>query len=606
MASEQIFIGLGLIFGLGISMQWIARILKIPGIILLLPAGMIVGPVLGLVEPQEIFGNSFFPLVTIGVGILLLKGGLELRLRDIQPDVRKSVWRLITIGVILTLAIGTVAVLLLFGVSFQFAFLLAALLVVSGPTVVGPILSFARPKEPIGSLLLWEGIIVDPIGAALAVAAISLITSQNPNPLLDLFLTIIVGVSLGILAVLIYVTADRTHNIPKGISAIIALMLAIVAIAVGELIFSEAGLFAALTMGFILANQRLTTFNDIRILTETIEPLIIGVLFIMLAALVDLSAMAKYLLPALGLVAIYVLIQRPLVSLLATHGLQYTGKQKIFIGALHPRGIVAASTASLFALYLANVGASFPQMVPVVFIVILFTVVIYGLGTPVLSRKLKIAEPEANGIAIFGEELWALDLAAALDKAGATVMLLAPGRKKLQALSDSGGISYEVYTASLADLADDEIINDANRFKNKIKWLIIASSYRDNVKLASNAFIGSMDLKHMIVFGSVPDIQDQMVSRGKIDVLIKTPYGLFGRNEEELLGILNNGGSLKAITNLEQPKEGGTPEGTKPFIRVTKDGTLAVPATDSRLTEGESLVVVTLPKYLPRSSGSKI
>ncbi|KAF1073198.1 cation:proton antiporter [Methanogenium sp. MK-MG] len=146
-------------------------------------------------------------------------------------------------------------------------------------------------------------------------------------------------------------------------------------------------------MGFVIANQRLTPFGSIRVLTETLEPLIIGILFIMLAAMVDLSAMGRYLLPALALVAVYVLVARPLVGFVATHGLGYSHAQRIFMGALHPRGIVAAATASLFALNLAEVGVDFPEMVPVVFIVILATVVIYGLGTPVLSRVLKIADP---------------------------------------------------------------------------------------------------------------------------------------------------------------------------------------------------------------------
>ncbi len=589
----SVILGLGLIIGLGVSMQWIAKILKIPGIILLLPAGMIVGPVLGLVQPEEIFGNSFFPLVTLGVGILLLNGGLNLRLRDLHPPVRNSVWRLITIGVILTLFVGTGALLLLFGVSFHLAFLLAALLVVSGPTVVGPILSFARPKEPVGSVLLWEGIIIDPIGAAIAVAAISVITSENPNPFLDLLLTIVTGVILGSMAALLYSLSDRTRTMPKGLSAVIALMLAIVAITAGQLIFSEAGLFAALTMGLVLANQRLTPLDSIRVLTETIEPLIIGILFIMLAALVDLSAMAQYLLPALGLVAIYVLIARPLVSLLATHGLAYSRAQKIFVGAMHPRGIVAASTASLFALSLANAGVSFPQMVPTVFIVILATVVIYGLGAPVLARKLKIADPEPTGVAIYGEQRWALDLAVATHEAGATVMLLAPGRERTQSLADSGKIPYEAYTGSLADLGDNEIVDDAHSFKKKVKWLIIASANRDNVRLARDAFIGSIGLESTIIFGTVRDIQDQMVFGGRIDILAKTPYGLFGRGEDELLEMLEKGGSFKAINNLEQPEDGGTPEGTRPFIRVNHDGTLAVPGSDSRLAEGESLIVVT-------------
>ena len=593
MSSEFIYIGLGLIIGLGISMQWLAKIFRIPGILLLLPAGMIVGPVLGLVQPQEIFGNALFPLVTIGVGILLLKGGLELRLNNLQPSMSRSVWRLVTVGAILTLIIGTVAALLLFHVSFPLAFLLSALLVVSGPTVVGPILSFARPKEPVGTVLLWEGIVIDPIGAALAVAAISFITAENPDPFLDIFVTMAVGVILGIVAALIYTYADRTRNIPKGLSGLIALMLGIVVIAVGELIFSEAGLFAALTMGFVIANQRLTPFSHIRVLTETLEPLIIGILFIMLAAMVDLSAMVHYLLPALALVAIYVLVARPLVGFIATHGLGYSHAQRIFIGALHPRGIVAAATASLFALNLTEVGVDFPEMVPVVFIVILATVVIYGLGTPVLSRKLKIADPEPIGIAIYGEQRWALDLALALHTAGATVMILAPGSKRLQSVADSGRIPFESYTGSLVDLGDEEIMDDAHLFKMKITWLLLASSNKDSIGSAVDAFIDSIGLENMIIFGTARDMQDHRIFGGKIDILAKTPYGLFGREEDELLDMLDNGYSFRAIDNREQPEEGGTPEGTKPFMRVNCDGTLAVPGSDSRLEDGEFLIIVT-------------
>ncbi|MCE5213249.1 MAG: sodium:proton antiporter [Methanobacterium sp.] len=594
MASEEIFIGLALIIGLGISLQWLARLLKIPGIILLLPAGMIVGPVLGLVKPDEIFGNALFPLVTVGVGILLLKGGLELRLKHLKPVISKSVSRLVIFGVIITLAVGTGAALLLFGVSLQFAFILSALLVVSGPTVVGPILNFARPKEPIGSVLLWEGIIIDPVGAALAVAAISIITAQNPNPLLDLFLTIIVGVIIGFTASFIYNAMDRLRYIPNGLNAIIALMLGIVAIAVGEVIFSEAGLFAALIMGFALANRGLSPYGSIKILTDQLEPLIIGILFIMLAALVNLSALYQYLLPALGLAAILILVQRPLVSLLSTQGLGYSRAEKIFIGALHPRGIVAAATASLFAINLSKIGLGFPQMVPTVFIVILSTVVIYGLGTPILSRLLKIAEPEPKGIAIYGEQRWALDLALSLHKAGATVMLLAPGREKdIQNLPDSENIPYKVYTGSLDELADDEIVDDDHAFIKKIEWLIVASSHTDVIKYTVHVFMESIGLTHMIAFGSEHKLQDQLVFGGKIDILAKTPYGLFGRNQTELLEILDNGGSFKAITSEEQPKEGGTPTGTKPFLRVNKDGSLAVPGNDSPLEDGEYLIVIT-------------
>jgi NhaP-type Na+/H+ or K+/H+ antiporter len=147
-------------------LQRIAKMVEIPGIILLLPAGMLVGPVLGLVNPNEIFGDSLFPLVTLGVGILLLKGGFELNVRKLEAHTRKVVVRLVTTGVLITLAIGTLVALLLLKVPFELALLLAAVPVVSGPTVVGPILNIARPREPLGHVLLWEGIVIDLSGQA--------------------------------------------------------------------------------------------------------------------------------------------------------------------------------------------------------------------------------------------------------------------------------------------------------------------------------------------------------------------------------------------------------------------------------------------------------
>lgn len=596
MVNESVLLGLGLVIVLGISLQWLARLIKIPGIVLLLPGGMVVGPILGLVDPDEIFGESLFPLVSIGVGILLLNGGLKLRLRDLRPDIRVSVLRLIALGAILTSVIGTIAVMLLISAPVQLALLMATILVVSGPTVIGPILRYSRPREPLGSLLLWEGVIIDPIGAALGVAAVSLLTAENPDPLLDLLLTGVMGVAFGLLAALVFISADRNRRIPGDLSALIALMLGVAAIVAGELIFSEAGLFAALTMGLVIANQRLTPFGGVQEFTETLEPLIIGILFIILAALVDLSAMTQFLLPSLGLVAVYVLIARPAVSFAATFGCRFTWREKMFIGALHPRGIVAAATASLFSLSLANVGVAFPQLVPMVFAVILATVIIYGLGTPLLSKRLGLAESEPNGVAVFGDQPWVFGLAESLHKAGAVVMLLTPGQEKLPDPNGPGSTPYVTYAGSISDLGDEDILDEAHEFKTKIRWLIIASSDVDDVKLVADAFKEPVGLKNMILFGTRRARQDEMVLGGRSDILAKTPFGLFGRNEDELLKMLEGGGGFEAIDAERQPREGGVPTDTKPFLRVSKDGTLAVPGTDSRLEAGEFLIVVRSPK----------
>lgn len=590
MSGDHILLGLGIIIGLGISLQWFARALKIPGIILLLPAGMIVGPVLGLVKPSEILGDGLFPIVTLGVGILLLKGGFDLRIRDLQPGVNRVVWRLVTIGVLITLAVGTLAVLLILNVPTKLALLLASILIVSGPTVVGPILQFARPKEPVGSVLLWESIIIDPIGATLGVAVLSFIKATSPYPALEIIFTIVTGIIIGLVAAVSYLGSERLGRIPPNLSALVAFMFGIIAIVAGELIFSEAGLFAAVAMGFILGNQRVTPAIGIKEFTETIEPLIIGMLFIMLAALVDLSAMGQYLPAALLLVVVYVLIARPLVGLVATRGLKFDLAQRVFIGALAPRGIVAAATASLFTITLTKAGIDFPQLMPMVFLVIIFTVAIYGLSAPLLARKLKISQPGMNAVAVIGDQPWIVDLTSALHKAGCSVLLVAPDDKQIQKRESE--IPYLIHTKSLAQLADEDIMDETHEFKTRIKWLIIATNNEDRIKLAEDIFSPLIGHTGMIVFGRSRKRQDEAIfAKDASDMLINTPFGLFGRKEDELLDILDEHGIFEAINASKQPPD-GVPEGSMPFVKVLNDGALAVPGDTEPLKDGEWLIIV--------------
>lgn len=591
MSGDQILLGLGLIIGLGISLQWLARTIKIPGIILLLPAGMLVGPVLGLVKPLEIFGDSLFPIVTLGVGILLLKGGFELRIQDLKPNASKAVWRLVTLGVLITLALGTLAVLVVLNVPFILALLLASILVVSGPTVVGPILQFARPTEPVGSVLMWEGIIIDPIGASLGVAVLSYIISPNPFPILDIFLTIITGIIIGMVAAGLYISAERSRKVPPNLSALVAFMFGIIAIVSGELIFSEAGLFAAVTMGLVVGNQHFAPANGIQEFSETIEPLIIGMLFVMLAALVDLNVMGQYLFPALLLVGVYVLIVRPVVGLVATRGLGFDLAQRIFIGAMAPRGIVAAATASLFAISLLNAGVNFPHLMPMVFMVIIFTVAIYGLSAPILARKLKISRPGRDALAVMGDQPWIAGLTNALHKAGCSVMLVAPDEGNVKRIKSE--IPYVTYTGPLAELADEDIIDEVHEFKNRVEWLIIATDNPDLAKIVQDTFVHQIGYLSMIVFGRYRQKQDKVIfAKGGSDMLINTPFGLFGRNQDEILDSLDKGGFFDAIDTTTQPDTGGVPQDMKPFLRVLSNGKLAVPGDTSPLNDGEWLIVV--------------
>lgn len=594
MTSETILLGLGLIICLGIFLQWLAKIIKIPGIILLLPAGILVGPVLGLVNPNEIFGVSLFPLVTIGVGLLLFKGGFELKIDKIQPDARKTVGRLISVGVIITFLAGALAAFYIFKIPTILAFLLAAILVVSGPTVVGPVLNIARPKPPVGHILLWEGITIDPIGASLGVAIISFITSQNPNPFYDMFLTIIIGIVIGAFTAILYVLSEHSGRIPPNLNPLVALMFAIMAIVSAEMIFSEAGLFAALTIGFLMGNQKITPTIGVYKFNRTIEPLIIGMLFIMLASLVDLQALRKFIVPALLMVAIYIFIVRPLVSYISTIRLGYNFSQRAFIGAMSPRGIVAASTSSLFAINLNNAGVSFPQLVPVVFTVIIATVAIYGLSAPVLSRKLDISMPDRNAVVLVGEQTWLLKLGQLLNHAGTSVLLLTSSKNsQLSGLRED--IPFSIYSGPIAELDDEDIFDETHEFKSRVKWVINATTDLNKVKIIEEVFIPEIGHKNIIIFGRTRGRQDNEIHGGvkAIDALFRTPFGLFGKDVDDLLDILDSGGNFELIKLDPELIQNGLSQSKKPFLRIRKDGSLAVPGNLKDIKEGESLILIT-------------
>lgn len=421
---EPVIISLFLVFVLGVGIQWIAQIKKIPGIILLLPAGMFFGAYLGLIDPTSLFGESFYTLVTLGVGFLLLADGLNLNFSKLEKSEKSSIKKMILFNTILCLVLGTLIISYLFNMKWYDATLIASLLIVSGPTVIGPILEYSKPNERLKHITMWEAIVTDPLGAEIATIILYfLLIFHNPDELLntasspfgqiihnvlqntifkvlmvhgiyfdDLIITAILGVVIGcLLGVLIaafYIQAKNRGLIKNRYVLIIIWMLVFGGILLGELIFPEAGLFTALVIGIVLANKEKRTARITKKLSDFIEPIIIGLLFITLSAMVDLNKLWEYMVPSLVLVAILIFIIRPLTTFIATYKEKLTFKEKIFISSVHPRGIVAAASASLFSLKLNHSGVGIPQLVPVVFIVILATVIIYGFFTPYITKKL--------------------------------------------------------------------------------------------------------------------------------------------------------------------------------------------------------------------------
>ena len=468
LSENEIIIGLSTIIVFGVGAEWIGRRTGIPSLLLLLPAGLLAGDVFGLVEPVELFGDILNPLVTLLVALLLFQSGVQLRLQELPRDARGSVARLVSIGLAITFAGATAAVALFLDVPAELAFMTGAILVVSGPTVVGPLLDVVRPREPTGKVLLWEGTVLDPVGAILGVVVLNVVLASGGggvHPLLQMLGRLGVGLAVGLIAAGLLVFVMSRFLLTANMEAAVGLLFATAAFAVADVTLSEAGLFATVTLGFVVANQRVVSTRSIKGFGETLEVLIIGTLFIILGALVKIDDLVDYAGQIAGVVAVLVLVVRPLVAAVSLVGTPLTVRDRAMVGWMDPRGIVAAATATAFAATLDSAGFDADFLLPVSFGVILGTGVIYGLTAKPVAGLLGVARPSPTGIGILGDDAWLVPFAEQLTDAGVDTLLVTTnptgvarpatgdGGAVLRATSLTGGLADVEATVKEASLA---------------------------------------------------------------------------------------------------------------------------------------------------------
>ena len=402
-SESQIFVGIGLIFALAVGCQIVAAKIAIPAIIVLLPIGFAAGNLITAVDPQKLFGTAFTPLVSIAVAIILFDGGLDLTRGNLQGDDRTVVNRLRSLGILVTWMGGALFAGLLLGLSSKAAIMLGAILIVSGPTVVTPVLNAARPGKRLTTILGFEGTTVDPIGAMVAVVVFQYLQANHQhgfvNGALGFLGRIGIGVAAGTVgvAVLWLLLGRLGLRGLLGTEAIIATVVAVAALS--DAISSDTGLVAAITMGIVIANLKGVHVSEDRPFLKTVVQLIIGILFISISATVTWASLRGVVWPTLGLIVCLVLLVRPLVALIATFRTDLTRNERIFVGSMDPRGIVAASTAATFSAALVTLGiGGANKLLPATFLVIVGTVTIYGLGASPLVRSLGLGgdEPEAT------------------------------------------------------------------------------------------------------------------------------------------------------------------------------------------------------------------
>jgi len=425
---EQVLLQLAGVLVLGIGAQWLAWRLQLPSILLLLALGFLAGPATGLIDPDALFGELLFPMVSLSVGLILFEGGLSLRLAHLR-EIGWPLWSLITVGALVTWVLAAGAGYLLLGFDAGAAMLLGAILVVTGPTVVGPLLRHVRPTGKVASVAHWEGIVIDPVGAVLALLVYeALAVAPTTGPLAaaravapQLGLTLLIGLAIGGLAAFAALELLRRFWVPDYLQNPLLLMLVTGAFTASNLVQPESGLLTVTAMGVILANQGAVPVKHIIEFKENLRVLLIASLFILLAARV---APADF--TALGwrgplFVAFLILVVRPVSVFLATFFTSLSFKERLFLAWLAPRGIVAASVASVFALRMGDAGTG---LVPATFLVIVGTVAVYGLTSAPLARRLGLSNPNPQGILFAGAHPAARAIAKAVKAAGFPVLLV--------------------------------------------------------------------------------------------------------------------------------------------------------------------------------------
>jgi NhaP-type Na+/H+ or K+/H+ antiporter len=434
--THQLLLGIAAVIVLGIAAQWLAWALKVPAILILLFFGFCVGPLAQwvhgtkLLDPDRLLGDVLFPIVSLSVAVILFEGGLTLNLADIR-QVGRPLRRLVTIGAIMTWAMVTLAGVYVLALPVKIALLLGAILVVTGPTVIGPLLRHVKPIGQAGPLLKWEGIVIDPIGAVLALLVFEAVqTPQRFEHLamtmsIAILKTMLIGGAIGVVAALLVIILFRRYWVADYLEAPVALMFVIAAFTASNLLQGESGLLAVTVMGIILANQKYVPFHHVLKFKENLSILLVSSLFILLGAWLN-SSQVNFFEPRTALfLLILILVARPASVFLSTTRSSLNMRERIFVSFFAPRGVVAASVAAVFAIRLRAAGLEqADRLVSIIFAVIVCTVVVYGLGTKPLAKRLGLLAKGSGGFVIAGANPLARAIATALQQEQRMVLLV--------------------------------------------------------------------------------------------------------------------------------------------------------------------------------------
>ncbi|MBL6662546.1 MAG: sodium:proton antiporter [Flavobacteriales bacterium] len=433
---------LAAIIVIGLLAQWIAWRMKIPAIFPLIILGLVMGPLSTLfldqkwIDPENIFaGKTMYYFVSLSVGVILFEGGLTLKFKEVR-QLAGVVRNLLIVGPIVMGIGGALAAHYFLDMDYRVGLLFGSLIIVTGPTVIAPILRSVRPKKNISTILKWEGIAIDPIGALVAVLVYELLFVSTMGvggdhsmgltqvALKTFFLTLCVGTFFGLLSGWTLHTLLKRNLIPHFLINVLSLGFVIFAFAGADTLQAESGLLSVTVMGILLANIKTPNLDKILDFKESLTVILISVLFIILSTKISMEDLRLLEINSLYIFLIVVFVLRPIVVWISSWKSDLNWREKAFVAWIGPKGIVAAAVASLFSLYLMSDKISLPPslkedvelLVPLTFMIILGTVTLNGLSAKFVARLLGLVQDVKNGVVIVGANEGSISIAKYLEK----------------------------------------------------------------------------------------------------------------------------------------------------------------------------------------------
>jgi len=524
---------------LGIGAQWIAWRTGWPAIVLMLFAGFMAGPVLGLIHPDEAFGDLLEPMIGIGVALILFEGGLSLDFRELRHS-GGAVWRLATIGVLIGWALGAAAGFYIAGLVWPVAVLFGGILIVTGPTVVLPLLRQANVQPRPASVLKWEAIVNDPTGALCAVIAYEYFRKLNESPgasLIEVVPPLILAAGLagliGYAAARVIAFLFPRGAVPEYLKVPVLFITVIGVFVVSNGIEHEAGLVAVTVMGVALANMGMTSMRSIHPFKENVAVLLVSGIFILLAASLkwdELAYLQSSWRPFAFLLALLFLV-RPLTVLISLLGSSVPWNERLFIAWVAPRGIVLVAISGLFALRLGDLGIEGGQiLIGLSFAVVVATVVAHGFTIDIVARLLGIKGTSRPGLLLVGSTPWTIALAQQMESLKNPVMIVDSSWQRLSTARREGLPFYH-----------GEILNEATEHNldlTPFQVLVAATDNEAYNALVCNEFAHEIGRDSVYQLGENVDEGDRhalpLSIRGR--ALFEAGFGVSDVNERQQQG----------------------------------------------------------------------